>query len=48
LHTWDEQHLASGAHTVERWLPVMTDGPYFLEMYTATQRTVRQFRLQQA
>ncbi len=48
LHTWEP----SNAHTCEtviyRELPSLSDGTYFLELSTATQRTVRQFRLQQA
>lgn len=48
LHTWEEAHLQRGKHTLERPLPSLADGIYFLEMATATQRTVRQFRLQQA
>ena len=48
LHTWVEEPVQRGEHTLERALPPLTDGVYFLEMATATQRTLRQFRLQQA
>ena len=48
FHTWNEERVKTGTHTLERDLPSMADGVYFLEMATATQRTVRQFRLQQA
>ncbi len=47
FHTWDEAQLQTGEHSLERTLPPLADGIYFLEMATATQRTVRQFRLQQ-
>lgn len=40
--------LQRGEHTQELSLPTLQDGTYFLAMSTATQRTVRQFRLQQA
>ncbi|MBX2971660.1 MAG: hypothetical protein KF797_01020 [Flavobacteriales bacterium] len=48
FHTWDEERLQRGEHILERALPPLADGTYFLEMATTTQRTVRQFRLQQA
>lgn len=48
FHAWDDVQLHAGEHTLERALPPLADGVYFLEMATATQRTVRQFRLQQA
>lgn len=48
VHTWDEARLAQGEHDLERVLPPLADGIYFLEMATSTQRTVRQFRLRQA
>lgn len=47
FHTWDDVQLQPGEHTLERALPPLADGIYFLEMATTTQRTVRQFRLQQ-
>lgn len=47
-HEWDARPLKKGKHTLEQPLPTLPDGLYFLEMTTATQRTVRQFRLQQA
>ncbi|MBL7951008.1 MAG: hypothetical protein JNM62_04755 [Flavobacteriales bacterium] len=48
FHTWSEEPVSTGTRTLERTLPTLADGTYFLEMATATQRTVRQFRLQQA
>ena len=39
--------LQRGEHMQELSLPKLQDGTYFLAMSTATQRTVRQFRLQQ-
>ncbi len=48
IHEWEEQSLDHGLHTVERLLPEMPDGYHFLEMSSATQRTVRRFRLQRA
>jgi hypothetical protein len=47
LHSWEGKVLASGVHRLALDLPALTDGSYFLEMTTSTQRTVRQFRLQQ-
>lgn len=46
IHAWQSKKLAPGMHTMELALPFLADGAYFLEMTTATQRTVRQFRLQ--
>lgn len=48
LHTWREEACVSGTHVFERVLPALSDGLYHFELGTATQRTVRQFRLQQA
>jgi len=48
LHQWEEDGLEKGRHMVERELPPLADGRYYLEMRTATQRTVRQFILRQA
>lgn len=48
FHSWEGVDLTPGEHILERTLPALPDGVYFLEMATATQRTVRQFRLQQA
>ncbi len=46
-HEWDARPFKKGTYTLEQPLPTLPDGLYFLEMTTATQRTVRQFRLQQ-
>ena len=46
LETLGTVTLERGEHTKEFSLPALQDGAYFLEMSTATQRTVRQFRLQ--
>lgn len=48
LHHWPHDVLPEGSHRVERDLPLLADGVYHLEISTTTQRTVRQFRLQQA
>lgn len=48
MHHWPQETLKAGEHRTERALPTLPDGLYHLEMSTATQRTVRQFRLQQA
>ncbi len=48
MHHWPQEVLKAGEHRTERTLPTLPDGLYHLEMSTATQRTVRQFRLQQA
>ncbi len=48
IHGWQDKKLAPGVHTLELPLPTIVDGAYFLDLTTATQRTVRQFRLQQA
>ncbi|MBL7940619.1 MAG: hypothetical protein JNL43_14755 [Flavobacteriales bacterium] len=47
-YSWEMRSLKKGTHTLEQMLPTLPDGTYFLEMTTSTQRTVRQFRLQQA
>ncbi len=44
--SWPERQLDKGIHTLERTLPAVDNGTYYLEVSTATQRTVRQFRLQ--
>lgn len=44
--TWPETRLDKGMHALERTLPPLADGTYYLEVATTTQRTVRQFRLQ--
>lgn len=48
MHMWVEVPLNAGTHTIERLLPELGDGMHHFEMRTTTQRTVRQFRLQQA
>ena len=48
LLAWDDEPLQRGDHALERVLPPLNDGVYFLEMATDTQRTLRQFRLQLA
>ncbi len=45
-HQWEESRMEKGTHAFERPLPALADGVYYLEIATATQRTVRQFRLQ--
>ena len=45
-HQWEESRMEQGLHTLERSLPPLADGTYYLEIATPTQRTVRQFRLQ--
>lgn len=46
LHDWDDMRLERGESTVHLPMPQVPDGTYHLEMRTATQRTVRHFRLQ--
>ena len=48
LHHWPEQRLDRGEHWIERAVEQRADGTYFFQLSTSTQRTVRQFRLQQA
>lgn len=47
LHAWTSLTLAAGDHAFELALPPMADGEHYFELATATQRTVRVFRLQQ-
>ncbi len=47
LHSWEPANAHTGETVLHRALPELPDGTYFLELATATQRTVRQFRLQQ-
>ncbi|MEZ4740162.1 MAG: hypothetical protein R2818_12615 [Flavobacteriales bacterium] len=47
IHQWNDRALKSGLHQLDLDLPLLEDGNYFLEMTTSTQRTMRQFRLQQ-
>lgn len=46
LRSWPEEDLAAGDHDLERPLDGIADGDLHLEVRTATQRTVRRFRLQ--
>lgn len=48
VRTWPPEERGVGKHVFERDLPDLPDGLYHFELSTATQRTVRQFRLQQA
>lgn len=48
IHCWDDEQQEGGTHVMERMLPSLPDGSYYFELSTATQRTVRKFRLQQA
>lgn len=47
LHSYQDERLPQGEHQLLRELPALQDGFYFLEIRSATQRTVRGFRLQQ-
>ncbi len=44
-YSWPEGQFEKGVHALERPLPPLVNGIYYLEVSTATQRTVRQFRL---
>lgn len=48
LHAWSAERRGPGSIELERSLPSLPDGLYYIELATSTQRTVRQFRLQQA
>jgi len=48
MHVWPEEPLEAGTHTINRELPMLPDGVHHFELRTTTQRTVREFRLQQA
>ncbi len=48
IHRWPAHLLPTGEHWLERPLVDLPDGDHFFEMGTATQRTVRRFRLHQA
>lgn len=47
IHRWPVRSLPTGEHWLERPLIDLPDGDHYFEMGTATQRTVRRFRLQQ-
>jgi len=44
-HEWPSIAASAGVSELELQLPDVTDAIYFLEVRTATQRTVRQFRV---
>jgi len=46
LHVWPEEAATAGDLELERILPALETGIYHFELATATQRTVRRFRLQ--
>ena len=46
LRSWPDEDLGAGDHELERPLDGIPDGDLHLEVRTATQRTVRRFRLQ--
>lgn len=46
LHPWPDESLRAGTHHLELRLPELEQGNYHFELRTATQRTVRRFRLQ--
>ncbi|MBK8227206.1 MAG: hypothetical protein IPK70_08515 [Flavobacteriales bacterium] len=46
LHRWPDESAPSGNRRIERALPDLAAGTYHFELLTATQRTVRRFRLQ--
>lgn len=46
IHQWPEADEAPGVRELERLLPELPEGTYHFELRTATQRTVRRFRLQ--
>ena len=48
LHQWPDQVLHAGRHVMEHELENQPDGEYCLELSTATQRTLRNFRLTRA
>lgn len=48
LHAWSGERHGPGEVVLTRDLPPLPDGLYHLELSTATQRTERMFRLQQA
>lgn len=46
LHQWPDEAASAGKRRIERTLPELPEGTYHFELSTATQRTVRRFRLQ--
>jgi hypothetical protein len=46
VHAWSSLTLGAGDHAFELALPALEPGDHFFELATATQRTVRLFRLQ--
>jgi hypothetical protein len=48
VFTWPSVQAGKGAHVFELPLDALADGEHFFELGTATQRTVRRFRLMRA
>lgn len=48
VHEWPAERQGPGEVVLLRDMPVLPDGIFYLELSTATQRTERMFRLQQA
>ena len=48
LHRWPDRELRPGRHVLEHELENQADGEYCFELSTATQRTLRNFRLTRA
>ena len=48
VHKWEETDHATGEHVVELSLIDLSNGDYFLELATSSQRTVRKFSLKHA
>lgn len=46
VHAWPDERARGGRLHLERMLPDLAPGTYHFELATATQRTVRRFRLQ--
>lgn len=47
FHQYADERLAKGRYELQQTLPTLSDGEYYFEVRSATQRTVRGFRLQQ-
>jgi hypothetical protein len=48
MKDWDPIALAQGRHELQLPLAALSDGEFYFEVRTTTQRTIRGFRLQQA